>query len=128
MKANEIDVVSILTALCRLLARDPLTIEDVRPELADLPLGATVRPEPGTDAPAFVRLTLPQSSRLTLDTLEEAFGPYSRLPRSRPQAPNKFIFYVDLADYPYTCALIAEQALDQSNLQTVAVRRDIRLE
>ena len=128
MKTNEIDVVSILMALCRLLARDPLTMDDVRPELADLPVPATVEPEPGTDAPAFVQLTLSKPSPLTLDALAEAFGSYSRLPRSDRQAPTEFIFYVDWPDFPYTCALIAEQALDQADLQTVTIRRDIRLE
>ena len=70
-KVNEIDVLSILTAICRLLSRDPLKLDDVRPELAALPLTATVEPEPGTDIPASVRLALPASSQLTLEALQE---------------------------------------------------------
>jgi len=127
-KVNEINIVSILTAICRLLSHDPLTVDDVRPELANLPLAATIEPEPGTVSPAFVRLVLPASSQLSLDILQEAFGPHSELPRLHRQAGFEFIFYVDWAEYPYTCALIAETSMDQAVIQAVTVRRDIRLE
>ncbi len=127
-KVNDINVVSILTAICRLLSRDPLTLDDVRPELADLPLAATIEPVPGTVTPAFVRLVLPVFNKLSLDIMQEAFGPYSELPRLHRQAGAEFIFYVDWADYPYTCALIAETSFDQGAIQAVTVRRDIRLE
>ncbi len=127
-KVSDSNIVSILTAICRLLSRDPLTLDDVRPELADLPLVATIEPEPGTVTPAFVRLVLPASSQLSLDILQEAFGPPSELPRLHRQAGAEFIFYVDWAEYPYTCALIAETSLDQAAIQAVTVRRDIRLE
>jgi hypothetical protein len=114
--------------LCHLLSGDPLTVDDVRRELADLPVRAAVEPEPGTDAPAFVRLTLSESSQLTLEVLQEAFGPYSRLPRSDRQAPLEFIFQADWVGTPYTCALIVEKEQDQPAVQAVAVRRDIRLD
>ena len=127
-KTNGIDVIVILTAICRLLSRDPLTVDDVRPEVADLPLAATIEPKPGTDIPAFVRLILPESSRLSLDSLQEAFGPSSELPRLHRQAGAEFIFYVDWAEFPYTCALIVETSLEQSAIVAVTVRRDIRLE
>ena len=125
---NEINIVSILTAICRLLSRAPLTVDDVRPELADLPLAVTIEPEPGTETPAFVRLVLPATSQLSLDILQEVFGPHSELPRLHPQAGAEFIFYVDWAEYPYTCALIAETSLEKAAIQAVTVRRDIRLE
>ncbi len=127
-KKNEIDTITILTAICRLLSRDPLTVDDVRTELADLPLAATIEPEPGTVTPAFVRLVLPASSQMSLDILQETFGPHSELPRLHRQAGAEFIFYVAWAEYPYTCALIAETSLDQAAIQAVTVRRDIRLE
>ena len=126
-KVNKINIVSILTAICRLLSRDPLTVEDVQSELADLPLAATIEPEPGTVTPAFVRVVLPASSQLSLDILQEAFGPHSELPRLHRKAGAEYIFYVDYPEYPYTCALIAETSLDQAAIQAVSVRRDIRL-
>ena len=127
-KVDEMDVVSIVTDLCQLLSRDPLTMEDVRPEVSELPLTATVEPEPGSDTPAYVRLLLPESSQLSLETLQESFGPYKKLPRMHRRTGDKFIFYVDWAEYPYTCALIAETQLDQEGVQAITVRRDIRLE
>ena len=125
---DEIDVVSILTDLCQLLSTDPLTVDDVRLEAAELPLATTVEPEPGSDSPAYVRLVLGESSLMTLDDLQEAFGPHNKLPRMHRRGSDKYIFYVDLADYPYTCALIAETLLDQEGVRAVTVRRDIRLE
>jgi hypothetical protein len=101
---------------------------DVRPVVSELPLTATVEPEPGTDTPAYIRLLLPESSQLTLETLQESFGPYKKLPRMHRRTGDKFIFYVDWPEYPYTCALIAETSLDQEWVQAVTVRRDIRLE
>jgi len=127
-KLNEFELIGILTVICRLLSGDPLTVDHVRPELADLPLAATIEPKPGTDAPAFVRLTLPESSGLGLDTLQKAFGPYSEIPRLHRQAGAEFIFYVNWAETPYTCALIAETSLEQAAILAVTVRRDIRLE
>ena len=127
-KVDEKDIVSIVTGLCQLLSRDPLTMEDVRPEVSELPLTATVEPEPGSDTPAYVRLLLPESSQLTLETLQESFGPYKKLPRMHRRTGDKFIFYVDWDEYPYTCALIAETSLEQAAILAVTVRRDIRLE
>ena len=122
------DLISVLTDLCGLLSSDPLTVDDVLPELAELPLQAAVEPKPGGDAPAFVRLTLPESSELTLDTLQESFGSYSRLPRMHRQAPIEYIFLVDTAGTPFTCALIVEKEEGHSAVQVVTVRRDIRLD
>jgi hypothetical protein len=106
----------------------PLTMGDLRSHLDKLPVAASAQAEPGSDAPAFVRLTLAQSNRLTLRALEEAFGKYKRLPRLHRNAPNEFIIRVDLTGYPYTCALIAEKKPDQRAVQAVTVRRDVRLE
>lgn len=125
---DEVDVISILTELCQLLSSDPLTVEEVRLEVAELSLATTVEPEPGSDSPAYVRLGLGESSQLTLDDLPEAFGPYNKLPRMHRRGSDKYIFYVDLAGYPYTCALIAETLLDMQEVRAVTVRRDIRLE
>ena len=125
---HAIDIVSILEEICQLLSRDPLKLDDVRPVLAELPLAAAVEPEPGTDTPAFVRLTLPDSTELTLDILQETFGSYSEIPRLHRQAPAEFIFYPDSNDAPYTCALIAEAVSEQEPVQAVTIRRDIRLE
>ena len=127
-KKNEIDTIGILTGICRLLSRDPLTVDDVRPELAELALATTIEPKPGTDIPAFVRLVLPEANQLSLDVLQEAFGPHTELPRLHRQAGAEYIFYVDWAEYPYTCALIAETSLEQAAILAVTVRRDIRLE
>jgi hypothetical protein len=114
--------------LCRLLSCDPLTVDDVRRELGELPVPAAVEPEPGTDAPAFVLLRLPESCQLTLDALKEAFGSYSQLPRLHRQAPDEFIIYVESPGTPYTCALVVEQKQDGSAIQSVTIRRDIRLD
>jgi hypothetical protein len=127
-KVDDVDVVSILTDLCQLLSSDPLTVDDVRLEVAELPLVTTVEPEPGTESPAYVRLVLGESNQMTLDDLQEAFGPHKKLPRMHRRGSDKYIFYVDLAEYPYTCALIAETQMDQKEVQVVIVRRDIRLE
>jgi hypothetical protein len=127
-KMNEFELIGILTIICRLLSGDPLTVDDVRPEVADLPLAVTIEPKPGTDTPAFVRLVLPESSRLSLDALQKAFGPYSELPRLHLKAGAEFIFYVDWAETPYTCAIVAETSLEQAAILAVTVRRDIRLE
>ena len=125
---NEIDIVSILVELCQLLSRDPLKLDDVRPVLEELPLAASVEPEPGSDIPAFVRLTLPESSQPTLDILRESFGSYSETPRLHRRALAKFIFYPDSGDSPYTCALITEVESEHTAVQAVTIRRDIRLE
>ncbi len=117
----------MLMGLCRLLSGAPLTMDDVRRELAGVPVEAAVQPVPGTDTPAFVRLYLPEPGQLTLDTLRETFGPYKKTPRLHRNAPDHYIIYVDLAGYPYRCALIAAKKLDQPAVQTVTVRRDIRL-
>ena len=127
-KMNEFELIGILTVICRLLSGDPLTVDDVRPELADLPLATTIEPKPGSDTPAFVRLILPESNGLSLDTLQKGFGSYSELPRLHRQAGVEYIFYVDWAETPYTCALIAETSLEQAAILAVTVRRDIRLE
>ncbi len=127
-KVDEIDIVSILNDLCRLLSRDPLKLDDVRPILVDLPRAAAVEPEPGTDIPAFVRLIMPESNRLTLDTLQDPFGSYTELPRLHRQALAEFIYYPASGDSPYTCALIAEAESKQAAVQAVTIRRDIRLE
>ena len=127
-QAKVIDLVAILESVCRLLSQDPLNLDDVRPELADLPLRAIVEPEPGTDTPAFVRLPLPDSSQLTLDTLREVFGSYSELPRLHRQAPSEFIFYPDWDGSPYTCAIIAETMSEQDPVQAATIRRDRRLD
>jgi hypothetical protein len=125
---NEIDIIAMLTAICRLLSGDPLTMDDVRPEVADLPLAVSVEPKPGTDTPAFVRLALPETNQLSLDILQDAFGPHTELPRLHRQAGAEYIFYVDWTETPYTCALIAETSLEQAAILAVTVRRDIRLE
>jgi hypothetical protein len=122
------DLISILTNLCDLLSSDPLTVNDVLPELVELPLDAVVEPKPGRDAPAFVRLTLPESSELTLETLQESFGSYIRLPRSHRLAPIEYTFLVDTAGTPFTCALIVEKEEGHSAVHAVTVRRDIRLD
>ncbi len=127
-RVNDIDVVSILIELCHLLSRDPLKLDDVRPKLADLPITAAVEPEPGTEIPAFVCLTLPESSHLTLDALREIFGSYSELPRLHRQAHAEFIFYPDWPGSPYTCALIAETKSKQAPVRALTIRRDMRLE
>ncbi len=127
-KVGDIDIVSILGDICSLLSLDPLRVDDVRTVLAFLPLSVAVEPVPGTDMPAFVRLVLPESSRLTLDTLQDPFGSYTELPRLHRQAPAEFIYYPDSGDAPYTCALIAETDSEQAAVQAVTIRRDIRLE
>lgn len=127
-KVDENDLVSILSDICRLLSRDPLTMDEATSEVVDLPLIATVEPEPGTDTPAYIRLTLREPGRLTLDVLQKAFGDAKKLPRMHRRAGDKFIFIVDWTEYPYTCALIAETPMDEVTVNSVVIRRDMRLE
>lgn len=126
--AGDIDLITTLRELCRLLSQDPLTMDQVRSVLNDLPMVATVEPEPGNDVPAHVRLVLPESSQPEIDDLVEAFGSFKRLPRLHRQGVDKHIAYIDLADYPFTCALIAETERDQLPVQAITIRRDIRLD
>ena len=105
-------MLSLLKDLCHLLSDDPLTVNDVQRALAEMPVKAAVEPEPGTDAPAFVRLSLRASGQLTLDSLQEAFGSFRRLPSMHRGAPAEHICHFDLKDMPYTCALIAEKEPD----------------
>lgn len=121
-------VLSMLKDLCHLLASDPLTVEDVQARLADMPVKAAVEPEPGSDAPAFVRLSLRASGRLTLDSLQGAFGPFRRLPAMHRGAPEEHICRLDHEGTPYTCALIAEKEPGDAAVLAVSVRRDIRLD
>ena len=127
LELDATQTVSLLADLCRLMSQAPLTVDDVKADTAKLPLKASVQPEPGTDAPAFVRLELPDSCQLTLDDLSE-FGPYKRLPRLHREGPDEFIFHFDLPEYPYTSALIIEKLPDEPTAKAVTVRRDIRLE
>lgn len=125
---NDVDIIPALTALCRLLSSAPVTMGDVQQELAELGVEATVQAKPGTDAPAFVHVTLPEASGVTLDALCDEFGPYRALPRTQRNAPIEYLFRVDWPDYPYTCALVAEKRPDRSAVEAVAVRRDVRLD
>lgn len=124
----DIDMVSVLTALCRLLSQDPLTLDDVRADVGKLPIAAVVEPEPGTTAPAFVRMPLPEPIALDLDSLEKTFGSSKKVPRMHRRTGDKYIFYIDWTEYPYTCAIIAEMSRDKEVVRIVTVRRDIRLE
>lgn len=127
-RASAIDLIPMLRELCRLLSQDPLTIDDVRSFLNELPITTTVEPEPASDVPAHVRLVLPEPEQPSLDSLENAFGSFKRLPRMHRLGVDKHIVYIDLEGYPHTCALIAETERDLLLVQAITIRRDIRLD
>ena len=122
-----VEIISVLKDLSRLLCRASLTVDDVRQKLVKLGVNAAVEPAPGQDAPAFVRLELPAGSHLTLETLAHEFGPYKQLPSMHRGKAIKYIYYVDLPEMPFVCALIADQRRGASTVETVTVRRDVRL-
>lgn len=117
----------VLKDLSRLLCSTPLSMTDVRQKLVELGVSATVESMPGKDDPAFVRLDLPVGIGLTLETLAQEFGSYKQLPSMHRGKAIKYIFYVDLPEMPFVCALIADQHREASTIATVTVRRDIRL-
>jgi hypothetical protein len=86
-----------------------------------------VEAEPGSEAPAFVRLRMPPGARLTLEALQEAFGPSRQLPGMGRGAPAEYIIYVDLEGAPYACALVIEKEQEKPEVEAVTVRRDVRL-
>ena len=128
LEPDRVDTIAVLKDLCQVMSSAPLIMADLRAHLDKLPLPASAQAEPGTDAPAFVRLTLPESSPLTLRALKKEFGTSKQLPRLHRNAPDEYIIRVDLAGTPYTCALIAEKKPGETAVQAVTVRRDIRLE
>ena len=125
---NDTDIIDTLTDLCRLLSSAPLTVDDVERQVAELEVEATVHAEPGTDEPAFVHVKVPETSQVTLDALCETFGPYRQLPRPQRNAPVPYMFRVDRPDAPYTCAVVARKRPEQSRIEAVDLRRDVRLE
>lgn len=125
---NDIDMVAVLNALCRLLSQDPLTLDDVKAELAELPIEVVAQPVPGTTAPDFVRISLPESSALDLVSLEKAFGSSKKVPRMHRGTGDKYIFYVDWKEYPFSCAIIADMSKDKDVVRTITARRDMRLD
>ena len=121
------NIVFVLKDLVRLLCSAPLSVADVRQKLVKLGVSASVETAPGKDEPAFVRLELPVGIGLTLETLAQEFGPYKQLPSMHRGKAIKYIYYVDLPEMPFVCALIADQRREASTIETVTVRRDIRL-
>ncbi len=127
MEPNPVDILSVLKDLCRLMSSAPLTVDEVRKNLAGTPFRTAFGTEPGSNAPAFARLAMPAGTGLTLEALQREFGPADRAPGTGRGAPDEYLIYVDLPGYPYTCALVIEKQQEQPSVEAVTVRRDIRL-
>lgn len=99
---------------------------DLRPDRPGWLEATVVR---GTDGPAHVRLVVVEDAELTVQDLEDAFGPVvTTPPRVHFTDPEQRIYDADTGAPNFTTALIAELAPDSGTLQAVILRRDVRLE
>jgi hypothetical protein len=137
-------MLAALQALASMLARDPLTVNQVVEELGTVThdYGANVLLTPHdplfkeasvvrgidltsfepTDTPAHVALTPVEPP--TLETLIRTFGTHTRIP-AEEKIPPQVIFYLDMPSQPCTVALIAR--IRKGRAVTLTLRRDRRL-
>jgi hypothetical protein len=138
-------MIAALEALAALLARDPLTVDDVIAHLgpARHDYGANVVLAPRdpsfteanvmrdldsaarkhTATPALVTLTPAEPP--AVKTLAEHFGPYHTIPAEDKGIPPQVIFYLDQPGQPRAVALIAE--VRDGRAARITLRRDQRL-
>lgn len=137
-------MLAALQALASLLARDPLTVDEVVEQLGTVthdyggnvllkprnPLfkeasvvrgidSATLEP---SNTPAHVTLTPVEPP--SVNTLAQMFGAYRHIPAREKIAPQ-VIFYLDMPGQPYAVALIAE--VREERAVKITLRRDRRL-
>lgn len=134
-------MLAALQALAALLARDPLTVDDLIEYLGtvmqDYGANVVLRPREsafqeasivrGVKAVGFGPSTVPAHVTLTpvepptVETLAQAFGTYTRIP-AEAKVPPQVIFYLDLPGQPRSVALIAE--VKQGRAVRITLRRD----
>ena len=137
-------MLAALRELASVLARDPLTVDDVIAHLggtvthdyganvvlaprdpafreASIVRGLDVATRQQSTAPAHVDLT--PAELPTIETLAHAFGTYTEIP-GEEKVPPQVIFYLDMPGQPYTVALIAE--VKHGHAVRLTLRRDRR--
>ena len=136
-------MITALKALASLLARDPLTVDEVieqlgkvtknytwnvlltphNPVFKEVSVGravdsATRKP---ANIPSYVEVTPTEPP--AIEILAQAFGTYKRIPAEK-KVPPQAIFYLDISGQPYTIALIAD--IKDNHATRIALRRDKR--
>lgn|GEM_PF-6607570 len=143
-------MIATIQRLCRLLESPSVTVDslatglgtvvptgeagslNVTPADPELSSARVVR-EPGTDAPAFLELVPREPGTLSVETLSEALGEYTTLPRIHWSNPRRIIFHLASSGAEYTCAVIADvqpgpTGLADGNVSALTLRRDRRLD
>ena len=137
-------MIEALELLASLLARGPLTVEEVIKQLGTVisdykpnvlgepsdPLFKEANVVRGIDLTSFepsntpVHIDLTPLHPPTIETLAQTFGKYRQIP-AEEYFPERLIFYLDMPDHPYTVSLIA--CVRQGYAAEITLRRDIRL-
>jgi len=142
----EKNILDILRNLCDELSQENITIQQVADSIGSVSKENTtkmqfniepanpvfeeamvVREVKGKDAPSYVELQLGEQFKLTLNSLENAFGPSRSVPRTAHRTGSRIAITYDISGRSYICTIFADLSEDGKDVTRIMVRRDVRL-